>query len=222
MRKFFDVDGPLFSGLSRLADLFWLNVLFLVCCVPVVTIGASASALYYVTLKMVKNEEGYITRSFFKAFKDNLRQATGIWLIAMVVGAVLLGDWLIINGTLVNSDMIPEMARKVLLVLILIVLLVYVFTLRYVFPLLAKFDNTVKNTLKNALLISIRHLPYTAVLVAIPIAAAVAVYFYAAVGLVMILIGFSTIAYFSSKLFVKIFANYINEDENESEEEVTE
>ena len=73
MSRIFDVEGPLFSGLSRLADLFWLNVLFIVCSIPIFTIGASATALYYVTLKMVKNEECYITKSFFRSFKQNFR-----------------------------------------------------------------------------------------------------------------------------------------------------
>ena len=71
MGKVFNFEGPVFSFLSRLADLFWLNLLFVICSIPVITIGASSTALYYVTLKMAKDEEGYITRSFFKSFKEN-------------------------------------------------------------------------------------------------------------------------------------------------------
>lgn len=216
MDRIFNPEGPLFSSLGRLADLFWLNILFIVCCLPVFTIGAATTAMYYVTLKMAKNEEGYITKSFFRAFKQNFKQATVIWLIALVVGAILVGDWMIVNGTLVSPDAIPDMPRKVLVVMILVVLLVYVFILRYVFPLLSKFDNTVRNTVKNALLISIRHLPYTVVLLAIPVAVVAAGYFVNAIGVLTIIIGFASIAYVSSKIFVKIFENYIPDEEAES------
>ena len=71
MGSFFSLDSPLMRFLSRLSDIFILNVLFLLCCIPVVTIGASATALYTVTLKMARNEESYITKGFFKAFKSN-------------------------------------------------------------------------------------------------------------------------------------------------------
>ena len=60
MSRAFNFEGPVFTFLSRLADLFWLNLLFIVCCIPVITIGAATTALYYVTLKMAKDEEGYI------------------------------------------------------------------------------------------------------------------------------------------------------------------
>ena len=81
MSRVFNYEGPVFTSLSRLADLFWLNLLYIICCIPLVTVGAASTALYYVTLKMAKDEEGYITRSYFKSFKDNFVQATAIWLL---------------------------------------------------------------------------------------------------------------------------------------------
>ena len=119
MGGFFSVEGPLFSGLGRLADLFWLNILFIVCSLPIFTIGASTTALYYVTLKMVKNEEGHITKSFFRAFKENFRQSTLIWLMVMLVGALLFGDYLIMNGKLIDISAIPDLIRKAMLIMLL-------------------------------------------------------------------------------------------------------
>lgn len=218
MGRIFDVEGPLFSGLSRIADLFWLNVLFIVCCIPVFTIGASATALYYVTLKMVKNEECYITKSFFRSFKQNFKQATAIWLIMMVVGGLLVTDYLIMNGTIADVSGLPDTVRKVFLVVLLAAAIIYAFTLRYVFPLLARFDNTVKNTIRNSLLISIRHLPLSAVLVAIYVLAGfVFVKFLPQVFIFYLIIVLALVAYVSSFMFVKIFANYMPSDDAEAE-----
>lgn len=221
MGRIFDVEGPLFSGLSRMADLIWLNVLFIVCSIPIFTIGASTTALYYVTLKMVKNEECYITKSFFRSFKQNFRQSTVIWLIMLVVGGLLFTDYLIMNGKIADISTMPDTVRKVILVILLMAALVYLFTLRYVFPLLARFDNTVKNTIRNALIISIRHLPLTAVLVAIPILAGfVFVKFLPQVFIFYLIIVLALLAFVSSFMFVKIFANYMpGEAEEETSEE---
>ena len=68
MGKFFDMDSPVMRTLNKVADLMWLNILTLVCCLPVITAGASITAMHYVLLKMVRNEESYITKDFFKSF----------------------------------------------------------------------------------------------------------------------------------------------------------
>ena len=66
--KFLNLDSPLMQGLGKMADLMWLNVLTLICCLPIVTIGASLTAMNYMALKIARNEECYITRGFFKSF----------------------------------------------------------------------------------------------------------------------------------------------------------
>ena len=71
MRNLFSMDSGIFRFLTRLADLMILNILFIVCCIPIVTIGASVTSLYYVTLKMAVNEEGYIAKAFLKSFRQN-------------------------------------------------------------------------------------------------------------------------------------------------------
>ena len=91
------MDSPLFSFLNKVADLIILNLLTLVCCIPVITVGAAMTGLNYVCLKMVRNEEGYIIRGFFKSFKQNFKQATIIWLIILLVIGVLAGDVFIMS-----------------------------------------------------------------------------------------------------------------------------
>ena len=87
--KIFDLDSPLMNVLNKMADLMWLNILTLICCIPIITAGAAFTSMHYVALKIVRNEESYITRSFFKSFKTNFRQATLIWLMILLIAAVL-------------------------------------------------------------------------------------------------------------------------------------
>ena len=218
MRNVFNFEGPVFTFLSRLADLFWLNLLFIICSLPIVTIGASKTALYYVTLKMAKDEEGYITKSFFKSFKDNFLQATAIWLIYLVIIVVLVVDLRIANGgslvDILNSDTISN----VVIISVSLMGVLLLITETYVFPILARFYNTVFNTVKNALLISIRHLPYTLFMIAISIVPYVLMWF-SPTAYLLIFIMFALVAYINSKFFVKIFVNYMPKEEGEDKVE---
>lgn len=74
--SFFNLDSPVMRFLTKVADLIILNILFLICCIPIVTIGAASTALYTVTMKSVRDEESYVIRSYFKAFKDNFKIGT--------------------------------------------------------------------------------------------------------------------------------------------------
>ena len=97
--KLFDYDNPFFMFMSRIWDLMILNFLAVLLCLPVITAGASVTALYYITLKMAEDRESHIYRSFLKAFRDNLVQSTAIHLIVTAAGAVLLLDfWYFVLG----------------------------------------------------------------------------------------------------------------------------
>lgn len=154
MRDIFNLDGPFIAFLNKAADLVLLNFLYIICCIPVVTIGAATTALYYVTLRMAKNEEGYITKDFFRSFKENFRQATIIWLILLCLGIIFGGEFFIINR------MEGTVAFVIECILCLGILL-FAFEMLYAFPVLSRFENTIKNTMKNALFISILQIPKT-------------------------------------------------------------
>ena len=89
MSNLFNLDGPVLQFINKIVYSVYLNILWFICCIPVVTIGASTTALFYVTLKMSKNEEGNLTKAFFHSFRENLKQATIIWLILLFLGIVL-------------------------------------------------------------------------------------------------------------------------------------
>ena len=92
MERFFNQEGWLYRFLNRLWDLIVLNVLFILTCIPIITIGASICALYTVTMKGVRKEDSYIASSYFKAFKENFKKGTLIWLLLLAVWSVLLVD----------------------------------------------------------------------------------------------------------------------------------
>ncbi|HKM03785.1 MAG TPA: YesL family protein [Lachnospiraceae bacterium] len=200
MGQLFDLDNPLMRGLGKIADLIWLNLLTVLCCIPIITAGASITSLYYVTMKMVKDEEGYITRSFFKAFKENFKKSTLIWIIFLIGFCVIAGDIWIMQ----NKDQKFDRYLKYPVGFLAIIL---IFILLYVFPLQARFENTIKNTIKNSLILSISHLHFTVGLIIIQIIPWVAFYFLQnAAVLIVILLGFSGVAYLSSYAYVTIFS----------------
>lgn len=207
MSKLFRMDSPLMRFLTKIADLMVLNILFCVTSIPLITIGASWTALYSVTLKMVRDEEGSVSRSYFHSFRQNFRQATLLWLGVLVVLALLVLDIRVLNG------MAGGTAPGLLRVGVEILALLGIMVLQYLFPSLARFEASLADTLKNACMMVLAHLPKTALMTA---AAVGAVWITLinnttiAVGLmVWPLIGFSLMAFGNSGILRKIFDNYV-------------
>ena len=196
--KLFDLDSPLMQALGKMADLLWLNVLTIVCCLPIVTVGASLTALHYMALKIVRNEECYVTRSYFKSFKENFKQATLIWLLFLLLFGILAGDFYILRNTDIQLG-------RVLRIVIPAAGVLAVFTFLYVFPVLAKFDNTTFRTVKNAFLMSIMQLPKTLLMIVLYAAPVLLIIFAYQAAPLGILFGLSVPAWLSAKLYNKFF-----------------
>lgn len=216
MGKFFSLEGPFFNFMSRVADLLWLNILYIICCLPVITIGASTTALYYVTMKMTEDEEGYISKDFFRSFRLNFKQATLIWLLVLIIGGILAADLAIMTGRFPASVAVSGVMSKLMTGILAATTAIYAFTVTYVFALLAKFDNSVKNTVKNSLLISIRHFPYTILMIVINILPWVLIWFEPRISIFIVIL-FSLLAFICSRFFVKIFKLYIPKEEGEED-----
>ena len=92
----FKLESPLVNFLNKVADIMILGIVFMIACVPVITGGAALTAAYYMGFKMVKNEETYIIKGFFKAFKENFKQATILWIFVLIIMAVIVADYRII------------------------------------------------------------------------------------------------------------------------------
>lgn len=196
--KLFNLDSPLMQFLNKVADLMWLNILTLVCCIPVVTIGPALTALHYMALKMVRNEECYITKDYFKSFRLNFRQGVVIWLIELVVIVLLVGDFLIMR----NSAIAFGKPMKIVLTVVAVMML---FTFTFVYPVLAKFDNTVMRTIKNAFFIGILQFPKTILMMVFSLVPTALFIFVPQIIPIVFLFGFSAPAWASAKMYSKFF-----------------
>ncbi|MCM1104493.1 MAG: YesL family protein [Clostridium sp.] len=213
MKNFFKMEGKFFNILSKIADLLWLNVLTIVCCIPVITAGASITAMYSVTIPMVKNEEGYLTRDFFKAFARNFFQATAMWAVILAGALVILADVHIIG------NYAPQFQMWLLIPMCFIVIVLLALFL-YAFPLQAYFKNTVRGTLGNALKLAIAHLPYTVVFLILQAMPWIVIYYVTNIGFLVALgWGFAGIGYLCSFAYRGIFRKYEAGEEKDISDE---
>ena len=156
----FNLDSPVMQALGKVADLMWLNILTMICCIPIITIGPSLTAMHYMALKIVRNEECYITRGFFKSFKENFFQGMIIGVLTLFITLLLVGDIVLLRN--------PELGfGKFLQIMITIIAVLFTFTVLYVYLVLAKFANTTWRTIKNAFLMSIMQFPKTLLMIVI-------------------------------------------------------
>lgn len=199
--KGLNTENPVFDWIGRAGDLIILNLLWAVCCIPIVTVGAAQTALYQVMLRRARKKSNYPVREFWEAFRGEFKKSTGMWLGFLAVGAVLVFDIMHIGREWSSFGIVLGC-----------ILFIWIILYSYVFPLQARFDNTYRNTLKNAAYMAIGHLPYTVVIVLlnmIPIVCFLSGELIMGVTApVFFLIGFSVIARINAILFEKIFAKY--------------
>ena len=156
--KFFSYESKFSQLLLKLCYACYLNLLWLICSLPIFTIGASTTALYYVCLKIVRGEESHVAAQFFRSFRENFKQATVLWLILLGIGLFLGADGYILYHLRQSSEGSAAVLWTLILAVLIAVSLVYVFVLEYIFPLLASVENTNTAMLKNAFLISTHYL----------------------------------------------------------------
>ncbi len=214
MGRFFNLDNPFFTFMGRVADIFILNFFCIICCIPIVTIGPSITALYYVSMKMIRNEESYIVKDFFHSFRQNLKQGIIINLIMLAAGIILFMDLSIVRHM--------EKPSHVLYVAFLVILIIYINVYIYIYPLQAKFFNSIKNTFTNAILMAISHLPYTVVMFIITLVPFLILLIpdakiQAFLIFVYILTGPALCAFAKSALLVRIFDRYVPKEPEEGE-----
>lgn len=251
MGRFFDIDSPIMRGLTRLADVMWLNILTLIFAIPLIfeqffflgpaigpimkegaqfdysvflnglfwawlfgiicssILGPACTAMHYVLLKMVRDEDSYITKSYFKSFKENFKQGMILQIIKFAIAGILVLDFFILN----NLSGIYRYA------IIALSAFLYMVSL-YVFPILSKFVNTNAATLKNSLLMAILAFPKTILMTIISGIPLVVFYFFDLKAVpVLILLGFAGPSYLNAMLYNGTFKRFEPEEESLSEEE---
>lgn len=201
----FSLDSPLFRFLNMVYNLVILHILWILYSIPLVTIGASTTALYYSCMKLLRTKEGYVHKNFHKAFKENFKQSTLIWLGMVVVGLLFTLDIRI--GMSLDNTM-----GKVMIVGCSIFLIPLVLIAVYIFPVQAKFENRIRDNLKNALILSLKHFPLSLFILAIYATFIIlTLSFPPFIGL-LLCCGMGLFAYLTSNIFIFIFRKYIPDE----------
>lgn len=194
----FEEGSPFQRFLNRTADLLILNLAALLMCLPVITIGASLTAMHYVLLKMVRGEEGYIVKSYFRSFKRNFVQATALWLIFLVVWSLMGSNlYMIIRG----SGRYPIWLPSSMLVGALLLIMIMIYT----FAMLSRFDAGVFHTLINAVMLTFGEMPRSLEMLVITIVPPAAFFFSSILLPVLVLFGLSVPGYACAMIYDPIF-----------------
>ncbi|MBE1876079.1 YesL family protein [Myceligenerans pegani] len=214
MSGIFHADSPLLRFLTRVADLMILNVVFLATSLPVVTLGASLTALNYTAMRIAADAHESVTGDYLRSFRENFRQATLLGLAVGFLGLVPAA-WYVAVEVLDVSVVVRFVLQATCYLMAFRVVLVAL----YAFPYLAKFENTVPEVLNNARKMSIRHLfASLAILLVTTLPVVVTVFYPAATayGLAWFLIGFAGIAFVNARVFTSVFGTYIPPADAES------
>ena len=156
--KFFSYESKFSQILLKISGSCMLNLLWITCSLPIFTIGASTTALYYTSLKLVRDEDNHIVAQFFRSFKENFKQATVLWLILLGVGLFLGADGYVLYHLRLTAEGPAAVLWTIVLAVVIAAAVVYVIVLLYVFPLMASVSNTNAAMLKNSFLIGTHYL----------------------------------------------------------------
>lgn len=218
--KFFSYDSPFGQFLMKLCYGCYLNLLWFVCCIPIVTVGASTTALYYTSLKIVRGEDRFLAKKFFRSFRENFRQSTVLWLIMLAVGLFLGADGYIVYHLRASSTGAPAVLWTLILALLIGAAVLYTIVLIFVFPLVASVSNTTLAMLKNSFFIGTHYLFCTILVFAVHFAM-----FFAVVRIFspLLVFGEGMCALVSAYLMnnVLLACSYDPDDEDEDEDEDT-
>lgn len=205
LERIFNIDNVVFRGIDKVGKIFLLNMLWLVCSLPIVTMGAATTALVYSSMKLHDNE-GYWHQNFFSAFKENFKQATVIFLLYLAVGALLAADFML-GGQAGNSfGFFMQICAG-------IVAVPYFLSLLYVFGVQAKFVNPVKATIRYSFFMALRNMKDT-------LQMAILMIFFVWINtttllanFLSIIYGFGLLGFFFAAYYRKTFKKYLSAEE---------
>ena len=208
-------DNVVHICMNIIGDIVLANLLFILCSIPIITIGPSLTALYHCMLRTVKGNNNGTVKTFFRAFKDNFIQSLLIWILFLFVLLILLLNIRFLSHT--GNSM-----SKLFLYFSLAFAVLLTIEFLYVFPVISAFSGSIKNHMKNALLFAVMHFPSTLLIVVISLLPMYMTYqdlelmpLYAAC---WFFFGFGLTAYINSKLLYRMFKPYLGKEEDVNED----
>ena len=210
MSDIFNYDNKLMQGLDKFFNVCYLSIVWLLACIPIITIGAANTALYYTANKVLKHNRGYVWKDFWGAFRANFKQSTIVWLVTLGLTLLMCFDTYVMWKFAAAGYGIGK-----IYIFFAIVLAFVIMWAVYVFPYIGRFANTTKAIMKNALLLAFAHLPKTLLVFAMFVGCAVFLYLF---GFLIVLLP-GLYMWIKSYIMEGIFRKYMSEEDRESEDE---
>lgn len=206
MNTLFSIDSPLGRKLTLMSNLVLLNLLWIICSLPIITMGAATSAMYHVIFLYITNQDDCVIRPFFKALADSLKQATPVWVLHLLVSCMLVAEAFYLGGG--SSD-----ALKLLFA---VIVLFFIAVGSYLYPLIGRYETTGKQALWNSLALALKHPGASLLLSGVQAAIGMAMFLYPALAwktaIFWTLIGFALVAYLMGYILLRIFSKYDRSD----------
>lgn len=210
MSDIFNYDNKLMQGLDKFFNVCYLSIVWLLACIPVITIGAANTALYYTANKVLKHNRGYVWKDFWGAFRANFKQSTIVWLVTLGLALLMCFDTYVMWKFAAAGYGIGK-----IYIFFTIILAFVIMWAVYVFPYIGRFANSTKAIMKNALLLAFAHLPKTLLVFAMFVGCAVLLYLF---GFLIVLLP-GLYMWIKSYIMEGIFRKYMSEEDRESEDE---
>lgn len=198
----FSLDSPIFDKTNQIADIMGAGFLWLICSIPIVTIGPSTSALYYTIVKVVRRRRSTVTKSFFHSFKNNLGQGIVLTVFYLLYGAAVGFYILAALKSRIQMDSYAVWSLGIIMIG------PFLFTIVYIFPILSRFQAGLLKQFQYAFYMSVRHFPSTVILIIMLTVTGILIYFVPF--LMAVLPGFY--AYLTSFFEERIFKKYMTEE----------
>lgn len=209
MGNFFNMDNGFFTVLSKICDIIFLSVVWAILCIPIITIGPANTAMYYATVKVIRKERGYLFREFFKSFRLNFKRGAIIGLVLTLITVIMIFNLLVTWGAIDGSNK----SYMFFGVYVAISFVVLCFSI-YVFPILSRFDMTIKQLIRAASFMSMKHLPSTLGMVIVTVATVVVILFIP----ILIFILPATSVLINSLLMERVLKRYLPKPEEQEGE----
>ena len=210
MGELFNFDNKFFRGFNKVIDCVILSMFWVIFCIPIFTVGAATTALYYTVNKVIRHGRSYIWREFWDAFRSNFKQATAVWLICLAAMAFMGADCYIMLQYARAGERIGS-----LYIVFVIFLMLLVMWQSYLFPYIARFENSMGAVLKNAALIAPANLPWTLLLLLLIVAAFLIAWVFPPVAIFLP----GTYMVIANQILERVFRKYMSEEDIAAEDE---
>lgn len=206
MNKFFSPDNIIIKFLTLFCDWMFYNWLFIFFSLPIITMGASFTAVYSLSFKRLNKKEAPVFKTFWKEFKANFKQSTLFWVPFLIICVILGGNVYISHNILDEQFRFLQYPASILLLLIIAGSI-------FVFPQISLFNAPLKQTVKNSVLLAITNIPTVFLVLATPIfillLAGISAKMTVIIASLFLFFGFGSLLFFYSIFFRKIFLKHL-------------